>query len=251
MIPVNETIVVSDAPNVVPQLPGAYVPLGTAVVVDLLDANNNPLPIELTFTTVTQQGVAVGSIVNPRPMPPSGYKFLGPVIDITTTATYTEPVTVCFLGSAFLAQDQLWHAGALIGTTVNASTKVCATVASLSPFGVVEPSYQICLLYDPGVTKKSGSAYPIKIQLCDTNGNNLSSSSVTVHAISVTQVRTTTPATLEGTGNANPDFDFRYDSSLAGYIVNLSTQGYASGAYTLNFTAGLDPAIHSVPFAVK
>jgi hypothetical protein len=112
-------------------------------------------------------------------------------------------------------------------------------------------SYHICPLYDQNVAKKSGSTYPIKLQLCDASGNNLSSPSIAVHAVSVTRISTDTPATLDDTGSANPDFDFRYDASLAGYIFNLSTTGYATGTYSLNFTAGSDPALHSALFAVK
>ena len=57
-------------------------------------------------------------------------------------------------------------------------------------------------------------------------------------------------------GNANPDFDFRYDASLEGYVFNLSLkcQGaacFTTGTYDLNFTVGSDPTIHSAPFAVK
>jgi len=112
-------------------------------------------------------------------------------------------------------------------------------------------SYQVCPLYDPNVARKSGAAYPIKLQLCDGVGNNLSDASITVNAVGVTRVNNNTPATLDDTGNANPDFDFRYDSALAGYIFNLSTKGYASGTYRLNFTAGSDATVHSVLFAIK
>ena len=112
-------------------------------------------------------------------------------------------------------------------------------------------SYQVCPLYDPAVARKSGAAYPIKLQLCDSSGNNLSSPSVTVHAVSIARVSSNTPATLDDTGNANPDLDFRYDASVAGYIFNLNTKGYASGTYSLTFTAGADPTLHSAPFAVK
>jgi hypothetical protein len=112
-------------------------------------------------------------------------------------------------------------------------------------------SYHICPLYDQNVAKKSGSAYPIKLQLCDASGNNLSSSSVLVHAVSVARISSNTPTVLDDTGNANPDFDFRYDASLAGYIFNLSTKGYTTGTYSLNFIAGSDPAQHSALFAVK
>jgi hypothetical protein len=118
-------------------------------------------------------------------------------------------------------------------------------------FTPLRSRYDVCPLYDQNVAKKAGSAYPIKLQLCDASGNNLSSSSIAVHAVSATRVSSNTPATLDDTGNANPDFDFRYDSSLNGYIFNLSTKGYTTGTYSLNFTAGSDPTQHSTQFAVK
>jgi hypothetical protein len=115
-------------------------------------------------------------------------------------------------------------------------------------------SFQVCLLYDPLVARKSGTTYPIKLQLCDSNGQNLSSPSIAVHAVSVTQASTNAPGPLDDTGNANPDFDFRYDATLGGtggYIFNLSLRGFPTGTYNLNFRAGADPAVHSAPFAVK
>jgi hypothetical protein len=54
-------------------------------------------------------------------------------------------------------------------------------------------------------------------------------------------VGTNAPEVLDDTGNSNPRFDFRYDATLAGYVFNLSTKGYASGTYSLNFTVGTDP----------
>lgn len=116
------------------------------------------------------------------------------------------------------------------------------------------PGFQACLLYDPLVAKKSGSVYPIKLQLCDANGQNLSSPSIVVHAISVTQASTNAPGPLDDTGNANPDFDFRYDATLGGtggYVFNLSLRGFPTGTYNLNFTVGSDPTVRSVGFAVK
>ena len=50
---------------------------------------------------------------------------------------------------------------------------------------------------------------------------------------------------------ANPDFDFRYDASLPGYIYNLSTKGLATGTWALNFTIPGDPTSHSVQFDVR
>lgn len=115
-------------------------------------------------------------------------------------------------------------------------------------------SFQVCLLYDPLVARKSGTVYPIKLQLCDANGQDLSSPAIAVHAISVTRASTNAPGPLDDTGNANPDFDFRYDATLGdtgGYIFNLSLWGLPTGTYNLNFTAGTDPTLHSARFAVR
>jgi hypothetical protein len=112
-------------------------------------------------------------------------------------------------------------------------------------------SYQICLRYDPSVAKKSGSAYPIKLQLCDANGHSVSSASIVLQALGVTQTSNNSPVAFDDTGNANPDFDFRYDATFEGYIFNLSTKGYGTGMYSLSFTAGADPTVHTASFAVK
>ena len=67
----------------------------------------------------------------------------------------------------------------------------------------------------------------------------------------MTRISSSALLTFDDTGNANPDSDFRYDSSLQGYIFNLSTKGYDTGIYSLKFTAGSDPTLHSALFAVK
>jgi len=115
----------------------------------------------------------------------------------------------------------------------------------------VVPSYNVCPLYDATKARKSGSTYPIQIQLCDASGANLSSPSIVVHPFGVTQLSTNAPGTLDDAGNSNPDFDFRYDATLAGYVFNLKTTGFATGTYALTFTAGTDPAVHSAKFQIK
>jgi hypothetical protein len=60
----------------------------------------------------------------------------------------------------------------------------------------------------------------------------------------------------EDAGNANPDNNFRFDSSLeslGGYIFNLKTSGLASGTYGFTFTVTGDPTTHTVlpGFGVK
>jgi hypothetical protein len=65
-----------------------------------------------------------------------------------------------------------------------------------------------------------------------------------------------TSATVIDAGNANPDYNFRYDPTLGGtgggYIFNLSTKGLRSGQYVLTFYAGSDHSFfYTVKFEVK
>ena len=75
-----------------------------------------------------------------------------------------------------------------------------------------------------------------------------------MHATSVTLVFTNAPGVLQDAGNANPDDNFRYDTTLGGtggYIFNLKTTGLGTGTYHISFTAGTDPTAYSVQFQVK
>ena len=111
-------------------------------------------------------------------------------------------------------------------------------------------AFAVNLLYKV-VAKQSGSTYPIKLQLTDAAGQNVSSAAIVLHAVGVVRASTGTSAPLDDSGNANPDSDFRYDSALGGYIFNLSLAGYQSGTYFLQFTAGNDATIHNAAFQVK
>jgi len=132
--------------------------------------------------------------------------------------------------------------------TVNATDKVGHATGVAHPYVV---GYAICPLYDPTVTKKAGSTVPFKVRVCDIAGGNLSSAQITLHATGVTRTSSNTPATLEDSGNANPDFDFRYDAALGGYIFNLSTRGFAAGSYVLTYSISGDPTSHAAAFAVR
>jgi hypothetical protein len=75
--------------------------------------------------------------------------------------------------------------------------------------------------------------------------------SLTVHATSVTRISSSVSGVPEDSGNANPDYAFRYDAALGGYIYNLSTNGLLTGTYALSFTATGDPTTHSVQFQLR
>ena len=112
-------------------------------------------------------------------------------------------------------------------------------------------TYRICALYDQTAVRKLGSAVPIKLQLCNASGANVSSASIVVTARSVTLTTTQVSGAPSDTGNANPDSNFRYDSSLTGYIYNLSTKPLTAGTWTLTFTVAGDPIAHTVQFQVQ
>jgi predicted extracellular nuclease len=121
-----------------------------------------------------------------------------------------------------------------------------------SGIGTLTVQYAVCMLYDAGRAVKSGGVYPIRIQLCDASGTNVSEPDVPVTALHVRRVLPLDTATeVSGAGEANPDDRFRFDSTLAGYVFNLLTSGLVPGVYTLSFTAGADPAAHVVEFRVR
>jgi hypothetical protein len=115
--------------------------------------------------------------------------------------------------------------------------------------GILKITYNVCLLYDPTHAVHSGAVIPIKLQLCDANGNDASSSGVVVTATGVVQVSTGATDAVQDAGNSNPDNNFRFDGGR--YIFDLKTTGLPTGTYSLNFTAGNDPQPHAVLFQVR
>lgn len=161
-----------------------------------------------------------------------GSPVVGNVSAGVATANYTLP--------GGTTPQALTITGEFSGGTVIAPSTDTATLSV---------SFNICLLYDPTKAVKSGAAYPIKIQLCDVNGNNVSSGGIVVHAVNVEQVSTSSSSDVITAGNANADNNFRFDNNF--YILNLKTTALSTGTYKLYFTAGNDPVTHSVEFQVK
>jgi hypothetical protein len=112
-------------------------------------------------------------------------------------------------------------------------------------------SYKVCALYDQTKAHKSGSTVPVKLQLCDVNGVNYSSSSIVVKAVSVSKLDNSASGVLDDSGSANsPDMNFRYDATLNGYIFNLSTKGFTTGTWKVTFTVN-NAGSYFVQFDVK
>ncbi|MFF3861276.1 OmpL47-type beta-barrel domain-containing protein [Streptomyces sp. NPDC002209] len=102
-------------------------------------------------------------------------------------------------------------------------------------------AYRICLLYDPARPVRLLGQVVLSLRICDANGNNLSSSNITL-----TAVRVTGPVTRPVTGR------FAYNPVFASYGLPVSTNGLPNGNYNLEFTiSGADTTTHVAPFTLR
>jgi hypothetical protein len=135
---------------------------------------------------------------------------------------------------------------------LDGNARIVGTAVDMGAFENQEPpAYTVSPLYDQTRAVKAGACYPIKLQLLGTNGTNISSPDIALHATGVTHVFGEAMGELQYTGNANPDYDFRYDASLGGYIFNLKTTGLGNGIWKLSFTIGDDATEYAVEFQVR
>jgi hypothetical protein len=107
-------------------------------------------------------------------------------------------------------------------------------------------AFQIKALYDQSGVNSSGASVPIKVQLQDAKGTNLSSSKI------VLTLSTSALAPSPSPG-AQPSGTFTFmPTSDKGpmYQFNLKTTGYPKHTYTLSFTVAGDPVTHTVQFVI-
>jgi hypothetical protein len=118
--------------------------------------------------------------------------------------------------------------------------------------------YNVCPLYDETKSFRAGATVPVRLQLCDGNSANVSSASITLHAIRVEQVDNSASGQVEDSGSANPESDFRFDGQA--YIYNLSSKGppvLTTGTWRVVFSVGsgspivLDPHEYSAQFDIR
>ncbi|HEX8116987.1 MAG TPA: MBG domain-containing protein, partial [Pyrinomonadaceae bacterium] len=233
----------------------------------------------LSFTTAATQASNVGVYaVTPGGLTSANYavNFVPGSLTITKAAlTVTADDKVKILGAAnpaFTASYAGFVLGqnpSVLGGTLTFATP--ATVASpvgnytVTPSGLTSPNYSItyvngtlsvtygvCALYDPEKAAQTNSTIPVKLQLCNAAGADVSTPTAVMQATGVVFISTQIPAQLADAGDANPDFNFRYVAGTPGaYIFNLSTKGYAPGTYLLNFVVSGDPVPHAVKFSVR
>jgi hypothetical protein len=119
-----------------------------------------------------------------------------------------------------------------------------AFAASTSAALTQQVAYKVQLLYSQTKANRSGATVPVKLQLLDASGTNLSASGTTVTVTGLSP----SPAPGEApTGT----FTFMTLDQGPGYQLNVKTTGYPAGTYTLSFTAGSDPTVHTAQFVIS
>lgn len=116
-------------------------------------------------------------------------------------------------------------------------------------------AYEVCPLFDESRPFHYKSIVLIPLQLCDEQGENLSSRYLVLTATELVKPDgTSPPATVKGVGNLNPDGEFRYIPWLGktgGYAVVLNTRALSPGTWELRFTVSGDPTTYSVAFDLR
>jgi len=154
-------------------------PTGSGVTVKL---ETTTTTLNVLFTNVSAPGQTTITSSPTGAPPPEGFKLGQPPVyyDVSTTASFTGPVTLCFgwAAGAFNNPKQVrlmhlengqWRD---VTTSVDWSNRiVCGTTSSLSPFILVEYAYRFAgfdrpISNMPTVNSvKAGSAVPVKFSL--------------------------------------------------------------------------------------
>jgi hypothetical protein len=236
-------------------------------------ADETSVTVTAPEATITFASVSTGGTTTIEPRSIAGLDVnlpgqftieAGLLYEVSTTATISGSIALCFSAahvndaSGFQALRVL-HAenGQWVDRTTsrNFDTRtICAQTSSLSPFAIARlttPAYAPRLLYSVERAYKAGSTAPIKVQVLDWSGANVSTASLSLRAASLSRTGSQTPLTIADAGAANADSGFRYDPSLQGYIFNLSTRGLAPGTYTLTAEVGEPGQFIQLPFSVR
>jgi hypothetical protein len=102
-------------------------------------------------------------------------------------------------------------------------------------------AYDVCTSFDQSRQYESSRTLTIAFQLCDANGKNVSSAAVPVEIVGLT------------TGPLPAGTAFRYTTNngpVGMYAARLPLHDLAPGEYTLSFTAGNDPTVHTLTIRV-
>lgn len=242
----------------------ADTPAGSDVPADPVDPATGETPVGLVFDIVTVPGDTSVTVSDTGPALPSGFQLGSQYLDIKTTAVFSGAIRVCADYDPATTSDpaalQLLHyeGGAWVNITTGydpVAHQVCGETTSLSPFVLATPPpLGVRSLLEEGRVFKAGSTIPIRVQIVDGSGANVSAADLPLVATGVRLVSTQTDwAVPEDPGESNPDRGFTFTDADRGpgYRFNLKTTGFAAGTYALRFTVGIGGPALSVEFQVR
>lgn len=251
----------------------------------IMSAGDNTVEISVVGGNfdVKVNGVLAASFFDPNPIPTGGialgaiwesvtrydYARVEKIADTTApTIALTSPTSTTYIlnqlvtavyscsdsGSGVASCTGTVPSGnaidtASIGTktfTVTAQDNANNTATSSVTYTV---THGIRALYDQAKTSKAGSTIPIKLQLVDANGVNLSKTSTIITLVGINLSSTGASIPIKGAGNSNEGNNFRYADGE--YTFNLKTTDLAPGTYLLTFKAGSDPISHTLQFQIR
>lgn len=131
--------------------------------------------------------------------------------------------------------------------TVQYSYAGDANFKGSSETGTLNVTYAVNALFDASKPVHARAALPIKLALSDALGNDLSSASLSITAVTLVGSNGVS-YTPQAKGNANPNSEFRHVG--LGYLYNLDTTGLAAGTYTLCVEIAGDPVLHEISFVI-
>lgn len=227
--------------------------------------------LQLTFDSVAMAGSTSVTPIDPGTVGqvPGGFAVSGSqAYEVSTTASFSGPVTIAFPVSGPISQQdfnslRILHNqnGTLVDVTATSpppdysTLTIYAITPSFSPFYLVRTGYHFASLFDQAGAYKAGRTVPIQLQILDSNGLNVSSPSLIVSARSLLKLDDSSSSAVIDSGNANPDSNFRFDSTIGttgGYIFNLSTKPLTAGTYALSFYVGGDKTFfYTLTFQVR
>jgi len=230
-------------------------PAGFNIVIIPTDTTTGETPVTITFDHVTAGGETTLTTTSSGTPPPSGFSLGDPPVyfDIQTTAIYEDFITVCikYTGISFVDENmlRLFHqpaGGVFTDITTSLDTGndiICGKISSLSPFAMMEASYQFVGFFDPvqngpGEVNlvKAGRTIPVKWQLKDQGGNFIDDLSVItrIHYQKMecqdTSLLTNLEEALTSEGSG-----LKYDYSSNEYHYNWKTEkSMAGNCYRMN-----------------
>ena len=208
----------------------------------------------VTFSDVTGEGLTTVIRDDDPPALPAEYQFCGEYYNISTTADYTPPISICMTyedadvpggdedALCLLHYNETTEEYDDITTSKDTDANiVCGEADSLSVFGLatmpIFGGFRPPINADGTSEWKAGRTIPVKFMITDALGSPITNG-ICHLSVCGPLLEAAGGGVLETAEAASADVGdtFRYDEKTGQYIYNLSTKGWAPGAYLLEVT---------------